>query len=232
MSHVEMSRNDAAASRRARRWLILGALAVSGGACGGQAEAPGEGGDTGGGPSACVSEVTLEGGLQRCANGLVHRATQGTCENPAPVESLPSEWLAEPEPGEYPYMYPCRRNADCEDKPFGRCVLGRAGPECVYGCGTDGDCNENELCVCEATGGVCAQTACRTDDVCSEGSLCARHTACGVTQFLCQISEDECAVDGDCLEGQTCQLADYGEINPFLSPSIYYRVCRSTPCAR
>jgi hypothetical protein len=233
-----MNRNDAGGSGarlRTGRWLLLCTLAVSGGACGGQAEAPeaaGQAGAPSSQPSACVSEVAMEGGLQRCANGLIHRAAQGTCANPPPVESLPSEWLAEPEAGAYPYMYPCRRNADCADKPFGRCVLGRAGPACVYACATDDDCNVNELCLCEATGGVCTQATCRTDAVCGEGKLCAGHTACDVTQFLCQTGVDECAVDADCSMGQPCQLADFNEINPLVSPSYYYRVCRSTPCAR
>jgi hypothetical protein len=209
---------------------------VSSAAAGGSAGVSGSAGTSPGGagsgsaptPSACTDETVLEGGLSLCNNGLLHRASAVACSAPPPAEdTVPEEFAADAGAG-----YPCVRNADCTDKPYGRCTLDVNGPYCYYRCITDADCDAGQLCLCDdfAGGGSCVSAGCATDADCGAGNLCAGNAPCGYQRFECQTSSDECAVDSDCPVGQQCELADFGELNPLVSPAGFYRACRSGGC--
>jgi hypothetical protein len=125
------------------------------------------------------------------------------------------------------YDFPCRRDADCTEGAFGRCAWGVDTTGCRYGCLTDDDCSDSELCMCGADGGLCVPAACRSDSACGTGSLCATNTACDRLQFVCQKPDDACVVDGDCAAGEQCQL---GELTDFTPLASRLRVCRSQGC--
>jgi len=183
-------------------------------------------------PSACVAGTSLEGGMERCANGLLHRAAAGNCPTPSPLpETIPEGYLVPADAG-LGYEYECRSNADCTQRAFGQCLLGQAGPSCSYGCATDADCDvTSQLCLCEGSVGRCVFAGCRTDAACGGDQLCASNSTCGGISFGCQTYADECAVDGDCAPGRHCTLVDSNDINPFASPTIIYRSCEiSVPC--
>lgn len=182
-------------------------------------------------PSACVAETAIEGGMQRCGNGLLHRVAAGSCPITVPLpERIPEGYLALPDAG-LGYDYECRSNADCTQKSYGQCFMGQGGPYCSYGCATDEDCDvTGQLCLCESDVGRCVQASCRTDAACGGNRLCASNRACGGISFGCQNTADECAVDGDCAPGQHCALVDSGDINPLASPTTTYRSCETAAC--
>jgi hypothetical protein len=198
-----------------------GTTAAAGTGSGGSAAAP---------ASACERETTGPGGLRICESGLMHRVTAGACSPPEPApETIPPEFFAGADAGG---VYECLRNSDCMDKPYGRCTTSFDGPYCAYACITDDDCGGEQLCLCDdsAGGGVCVTASCGVDSDCGAGTLCASNSACGYPRFVCQTSSDECAVDSDCPQGQQCILADFGEINPLVSPAGFYRACEINSC--
>jgi hypothetical protein len=78
----------------------------------------------------------------------------------------------------------CQRNADCNEKPGGRCVAFgyQDGPlawtRCFYdGCGTDAECGDGRVCACRAAGSdpvnACVPASCRVDADCPGGKCAA-----------------------------------------------------------
>ncbi len=81
---------------------------------------------------------------------------------------------------------------------------------CHYGCLTDSDCNDNQVCVCEDEryGGRCLEAGCRTNEDCGAGLRCAvAFSVCGIPEFRCETAADECILDSDCGEGD-CYFLD------------------------
>jgi hypothetical protein len=89
---------------------------------------------------------------------------------------------------------------------------------CVYGCETDADCGEGEICLCAADGvnarSRCVTAGCVTNDDCG-GAACAASTdaidALEVAGFACHADGDACCDDADCDVGAQCR---FGVIEP------------------
>ncbi|WAS90441.1 ferritin-like domain-containing protein [Nannocystis punicea] len=194
---------------------------------------------TTGDPAACAGELAplmqahveppAPSGYARCDDGIVHRLEKLECLAPA----TPSNCPADASPGE------CFTDDDCTELPFGSCresVLfgglaatetGGTGPSCVceYGCRTDADCPEGQICRCAGDGlgsyTRCIPAGCTADADCP-GELCgASPGPCsdGLVSAACTTSMDTCAGGSDC-EGNLCLLED-GKW-----------VCNTTDCGR
>jgi Cys-rich repeat protein len=177
---------------------------------------------TTGAPDACAGEVVqlmqsdvdppAPSGFVRCDDGIVHRPAALECLVPATPSSCPPD----ASPGG------CFTNDDCTDMPFGSCKVlvsvggigattgatttGGTGPSCacVYGCRTDADCPEGQLCRCAGPelgpATTCIPAACSEDADCP-GELCgATADVCaeGLVSAACTTPMDECDGDSDC----------------------------------
>ncbi|MDC0723409.1 ferritin-like domain-containing protein [Nannocystis bainbridge] len=182
---------------------------------------------TTGEPVACTGALTplmqahveppAPSGYVRCDDGLVHRAEKLECLVPA----VPSNCPADASPGE------CFSNDDCTELPFGSCreavilgglaatETGGTGPSCAceYGCRTDTDCPEGQICRCagDELGSFarCIAADCTVDADCP-GQLCAvtsRACSDGLIRAACTTPQDECAGPADC-GGNLCVLKD------------------------
>ncbi|MCY1064202.1 ferritin-like domain-containing protein [Nannocystis sp. RBIL2] len=182
---------------------------------------------TTGEPAACPGELTpllqadveppAPSGYVRCDDGIVHRAEKLECLVPA----TPSNCPADAAPGG------CLSNDDCTELPFGTCresiilgglfatETGGSGPtcECEYGCRTDTDCPEGQICRCAGDGlGTytrCIAADCTADADCP-GELCGvAGGACsdGLVHAACTTPQDECDGPSDC-GGNLCVIED------------------------
>ncbi|AUX34023.1 MULTISPECIES: ferritin-like domain-containing protein [Sorangium] len=144
-------------------------------------------------------------GYVRCAGGWMHRAEVITCASPLPRP----EACKDPGAG----ASSCSSDADCTEQPHGFCSPGLGGEAppgcfCHYGCTTDAECNEGQICLCGDPVGQCVQALCTSDQDCGR-LLCSSYVlnpGCGGTGFACQTATDECAGDGDCPGDQQCTL--------------------------
>jgi hypothetical protein len=148
-------------------------------------------------------------GFVRCANGGVNRVEAVTCVQPAPTgvacdPDLPND--VEPT---------CQTDADCTERPFGRCLTGGfefATCGCVYGCERDADCGAGSICRCgtsddgaqwvTSTGCVPAP-GCATAADCETGecTLEAAYNGCGYDESMqCRTPEDACRARPDCTD--------------------------------
>ncbi len=142
-----------------------------------------------------------------CTNGIVHR--------PGPVH-CPNTLAERPQTGPKDWPGTCKLDSECSDAPYGYCGTQGIGPLiCKYGCVTDADCAENQLCQCGETIGTCVDATCRSDAECSDGQLCAQFFRrigwdCGEPpQYACQTDADECQWDSDCpREAYNCAVED------------------------
>ncbi|MCB9525708.1 MAG: ferritin-like domain-containing protein [Myxococcales bacterium] len=161
-------------------------------------------------PSACrdpqpvVDAVGAPTGFVRCADGAINRAAAVACPGPPAGSTCDPEALPEGA------RLNCEVDADCADRPHGRCIgnLGSPGLEqgcfCSYGCQTDADCRDEQACVCLGQGSVCVTARCATDAECGSGEcgLSAYDDGCGVERSLaCRTAEDACRLDVDCDDG-------------------------------
>jgi hypothetical protein len=236
------------------RWLILGSLGLTAGGCWGRSDEPqpaperGPGGTTltgaagsGAGGSvalasqfhACNDPEPLDGGWERCANGLVHRPVVGQCPS-----QLPRAQAIDPAIIQriYPNYAPgsgtggsmgvdrpaCERDGDCKAGPYGYCepgYLGEGSPAviCRYGCVSDSDCSAGSVCVCNGGPiGSCVQSSCSSDADCEGDAMCAGYTSepgCNLPAVGCQTSRDTCAIRADCGERQECTM-DSNSLSP------------------
>lgn len=182
-------------------------------------------------PSTCQNASPLGGGWLQCGNGMLHRATIGTCPSslprPDPV-SIPPGYAgsADAGVGAYPAQLSCRQDSDCTAKAYGHCdwLHGQvSGSYCNYGCVVDADCGAGQVCVCGSPVGQCAPALCATDADCA-GQLCGDYVSspgCGGMAFACQTETDECAAGSDCTEHPYCTL----------DASRGSRVCSEAVCA-
>ncbi len=168
------------------------------------------GDETGGAACDTNSEPAMQGftdppvpsGFERCEGGILHRAELRTCETP----TTPNSCMDNSSGG-------CLVDADCKEKPFGSCqqdmifggVLIGGTCSCNYGCETDADCGEGELCRCAGDGlGLytqCIAAGCKLDSECPAGELCGLSPdICAPGGFLtaCTTPADVCDGDGSC----------------------------------
>lgn len=142
-------------------------------------------------------------GFERCSDGFVHRVEAVTCEVPTPVDTC------EAKPG-HPGST-CQTAADCTEQPYGACaqelaVLG-GGCSCVYGCASDAECGEGEICACAGLGKgpACIPAGCTTDADCD--GMCGWSpigSGCGALgyQVACLDETSECR--SSCPEVEGC----------------------------
>jgi hypothetical protein len=177
-------------------------------------------------PSACVFQATLPGGIERCANGLEHRAAPATCPSLLPIPGVVRGLEGLVDAGTS-LDVECIRDADCTEKAYGHCVSDFGGPSCNYGCVSDADCGAQQLCRCDWYGGYCVAAQCRTDDDCGEGYLCTKSEGCG-DEFACQTPGDQCAVSTDCPLGlPLCELVADTTTD---GPRTRHRECQPVNC--
>ena len=200
------------------RWLLLGAIGVAAGACGGQtgdapadvlgpglgssrssggaatsADAPSPGDDpvTPNSPLACSQPVEdLGGGWERCSNGIVHRVAVGECRSPLPRPRQPP-WLPESTDGANPVG---ETGADAG--------TASAEPSCWETgacCDEDSDCTAQPHGYCTdalpegpwQTSPTCMY-GCVADSECGAGYVCL----CGEPVGTCVLAR--CTSDADC----------------------------------
>jgi hypothetical protein len=139
---------------------------------------------------------------------VLHRVTTLECPNLLDSESreaCSSNGLSEA-------SEPCTTDADCTAKPYGFCssVPTSHYPQCgcSYGCVSDADCSDGEICECGDPVGQCRAATCTSDADCTGGALCASAplAAGGCTfsppglGYRCQSEADSCLSDEDCSE--------------------------------
>ena len=185
-----------------------GADAAAGGRVADASLPPPPDGALGGNPH-CVAPVPIQQlarapeigtGFVRCENGAVNRISAVDCDDPLP-----------PGPACQAADGQCAADADCLDKPHGRCVLGQfesTSCYCTYGCRTDSDCGPGLACVCGGAGdawfpagATCVPADCTTDADCG-GLGCgfaAQNNGCGYDYRLtCRTEDDTCVANQDC----------------------------------
>ena len=106
----------------------------------------------------------------------------------------------------------CSTAADCTEHPNGSCqqdmVFGgftEGTCSCVYGCATDDDCGQGQICRCAGDGlglhTICIEAGCAKDSDCPDGELCGLSPdICAPGGFLtaCTTPNDLCDGDGSC----------------------------------
>jgi len=141
----------------------------------------------------CENPQDLQNGFVQC-KGFVHRQTIGTCASHVP--------RPEPQPDVF-HPNQCKFDADCTEHPYGWCTVGQTNDTyCNYGCVSDSDCADNQLCDCAEPVGHCVAADCTSDADCASGFLCRAYDpsgGCQHTTYSCQTPADSCATDADCL---------------------------------
>lgn len=193
------------------RFSLLAAIGATA-ACGGSTEiANGGNGGTGGTTSnLCANAVPIlqpdgsETGFFACPDGTKYRAVQMACDTtqagPACIGNEAST--------------ACLTDADCTDRPYGRCLHGEYyGPGgsqtscvCSYSCAGDSDCGDGYVCACSGVSGEsrCISATCTTNDDCPSGecSLSVYDDGCGsVASLHCRSDVDSCRTADDCTDG-------------------------------
>lgn len=173
------------------------------------------GGAAGCGLDACADPAVLlqvdgktPSGLVRCADGTIHREAAVACVMPQAVGSCVDGPADD-----------CKTDADCVEHAFGTCVetffcgFTAEACGCVYGCETDADCGDGEVCLCAAEGvstrSRCVSAGCTVDADCG-GSACAVSTdpfdSPAISTLQCHAEGDACCGDGDCELGAECRF--------------------------
>jgi hypothetical protein len=131
-------------------------------------------------------------------DGLIHRTEQVACINPQGTGTCN-------QPGGT-----CEDDLGCADQDYGRCNEDLVGfCSCEYGCETDDDCANDQLCACAGVVGqhaICVQATCDSANACAEGELCALATDTGICEeqlakIACIAPDAECHGNDDCSEG-------------------------------
>jgi len=141
----------------------------------------------------CDNPQDLQNGFVQCT-GFVHRQTIGTCASHVP--------RPDPQPDLF-IPSPCKFDADCVEHPYGWCTVGQSNETyCNYGCVSDSDCADDQLCDCAEPVGRCVPAGCTSDADCANGFLCRAYDAsggCEQIHFTCQTAADSCSTDADCM---------------------------------
>jgi hypothetical protein len=158
--------------------------------------------------SASTPDIVMgqESGYETCTEGQRHRATAVQCASELPRATSCDS-------GDPMFPGTCASDADCTDNAHGQCgIFGQIGEcSCNYGCVTDSDCADGQICDCGEPAGQCVRADCATDDDCAEGLLCVAYVSnpgCGGTAFTCQTDADTCGSDADCQDGANCTQID------------------------
>jgi hypothetical protein len=150
------------------------------------------------------TDPPVASGFESCDGGIIHRAEKVDCSVPATPMSCEDASGGGT----------CTVDADCTDKPFGTCqqdmifggILEAGGTcSCVYGCQTDSDCADGEICRCGGDSlGLyteCIQAGCTVDSDCPVGEICGLSPdICAPGGFLlaCTTANDLCEGNADC----------------------------------
>lgn len=128
----------------------------------------------------------LGGGYLVCEDKSLRRAEPSACTTTLPRES-PTEPL---------FFDDCALDTDCSASAHGFCAYG----QCKYGCVSDDECGQGELCFCAADVGKCVAAGCRSDADCPADYPCTGNLPFGfdAAEFVCQTPFDECESDYDC----------------------------------
>jgi hypothetical protein len=167
----------------------------------------------------------MPSGFVQCSDGFIHRVEAVTCEAPTPMNTcVPDPTLPAP----------CETAADCTERPYGACAqqLPSSGMQCAceYGCATDADCGEGEICLCAGLGGgpVCIPASCVTDADCD--GMCGLQTDVGFcgdvhNVMACLDETSECRTT--CPDAEACD----GGVEPASCLVIDSEwVCLPLPC--
>lgn len=151
-------------------------------------------------------------GFVRCNDGTIHRAGAFACVQPMPT-GLACNGMGGA----------CEVDADCTAGPYGACLYQSgffAGCDCVYGCATDADCDDGQICACGGSAPgypastQCIPASCVDDHACPDSScgLAQAELACGQQWFAgCRTPADTCARAQDCPnENDNCLPQDGG----------------------
>ncbi len=160
------------------------------------------------------TDPPVPSGFERCNDGILHRLEKRACETPATPDSCTDNMLGG-----------CMSAADCTDKPNGSCqqdmIFGgftESTCSCVYGCATDEDCGQGQICRCAGDGlGLyteCIEAGCTQDSDCPDGELCGLSPdICAPGGFLtaCTTPADLCDGDGACMNPPCMFQKDHWE---------------------
>lgn len=158
---------------------------------------------------ACTDSAPIpeEPGLERCAEGFVHRPSPAAC-----TSRIPRADVCEPSFPEDPVE--CTTDVDCTAAAHGHCGVYDQIVQCrcQYGCVSDDECGADQVCNCGDPVGSCASATCATDADCGEGlCIATRLDKCSFDRsFACQLAGDACSSDQDCDAGQLCAYTDAG----------------------
>lgn len=103
----------------------------------------------------------------------------------------------------------CALDVDCTASAHGFCAYG----QCKYGCVSDDECGQNELCFCTAEIGKCVSADCRSDADCPADYPCTGNLPFGIdaASFSCQTPLDGCQSDYDCPGARVhCRVTEDG----------------------
>jgi hypothetical protein len=181
--------------------MLLAALILS--ACAAEAETPELRPEF---ATRCGSTQSFEPGLERCENGVQHKIGPVLCvARPQGTRGhqLYQTALMQSGRGLSPE---CNSDDACTAEPHGYCAGGSATPlRCEYGCVSDDECGDGQLCACGDPVGRCVPASCTSDASCAPGYACTSwEDGCYGTTFSCESPEDECWTARDCGEGLAC----------------------------
>jgi hypothetical protein len=163
-----------------------------------------EGQDTG--FTRCGEERVVYADEPRFRSSVLHRTAVTQCPNllgTAAREACSGSALSDP-------SEPCTDDSDCGTLPNGFCSLVPTAHYpacgCSYGCVSDADCAEGEICECGDPVGQCRPALCSLDADCAPDALCASAPLTAenctfnppVLGYSCQSANDECLSDQDC----------------------------------
>jgi len=159
-------------------------------------------------------------GFVKCADGTIQRVEARPAD---PSNDTPSCV------GDENTLY-CESDADCTERPHGRCISVQVSIEggidqtrycnCQYTCATDADCPTGQACIPgKIVDGIpialCVPANCTTNADCASGEcgLSVHHNGCGLTVSLgCREESDTCRTKADCFDADTvsCALSHEG----------------------
>jgi hypothetical protein len=171
------------------------------------------------------TDPPVNSGFESCDGGIIHRAEVVECSTPAtPTTCVDSSGGGS-----------CVEDADCTDKPFGSChqdivfggvILEGGTCSCVYGCASDNDCADGEVCRCggDSLGQFtqCIAAQCAHDSDCPAGEICG-------------LSPDICAPGGFLLACTTpndlCPASEQCDISQCMFETDHWQ-CSGAACGR
>jgi len=163
-----------------------------------------------------AGEPAAPSGFERCDNEAVHRVEPVECTTP----QTPSGCIDNSNGGE------CTVDVECTEAPFGSCQQNPSPFDenqcmCVYGCRTDADCSQGQICRCAGEDlGLftqCIEAGCASDAGCDGGWCALSPDPCepGGYKVACLDSTDECFGTDNC--DRSCRLNSSGwACEPFL----------------